>query len=70
MISASVLVDNIIAIPFTGRRLIALAPPASGKSTLAAELVVALGSTSKLVPVDGFHLDNRLLEARGLRYRK
>jgi fructokinase len=71
MISASVLADRIISVPSTGRRLIALAgPPASGKSTLAAELVVALGSTSKLVPMDGFHLDNRLLEARGLRYRK
>lgn len=56
------------------RRLIALAgPPASGKSTLAEALVARLnksGNKATLVPMDGFHLDNRVLEARGLLSRK
>lgn len=52
-----------------GRRLVAIAgPPASGKSTLAetaaAELAVPL------VPMDGFHLDNRVLTQMGLLPRK
>ena len=41
-------------------------PPASGKSTLAADLVAGLGAKAALVPMDGFHLDNRVLQARGL----
>lgn len=56
------------------RRLLAVAgPPASGKSTLAAALAGALtaaGHKACLVPMDGFHLDNRLLQARGLLPRK
>lgn len=53
------------------RKLIAIAgPPASGKSTLAADLVAALGPKAALVPMDGFHLDNSILDARGLRLRK
>ncbi len=45
-------------------------PPASGKSTLAAALVDRLGARAALVPMDGFHLDNRILDARGWRARK
>jgi len=57
--------------PKARRLLIAIAgPPASGKSTLAADLVAALGPDAALVPMDGFHLDNRILDARGLRPRK
>ena len=41
-------------------------PPGSGKSTLAADLVAGLGAQAALVPMDGFHLDNRVLQARGL----
>ena len=56
------------------RRLIAIAgPPASGKSTFAEHLtdaLVAAGDAAALVPMDGFHLDNRILDARGLRPRK
>lgn len=61
-------IDRIRAVPPRGQRaLIAVAgPPGSGKSTLAAALVQALGPTSALVPMDGFHLDNRLLEPKGL----
>ncbi len=56
------------------RKLIALAgPPASGKSTLADALSSSLrqaGIHAETVPMDGFHLDNTLLDARGLRARK
>ena len=58
------------AVPARGaRRLIALAgPPASGKSPLAPRLADALGGA--VVPMDGFHLDDTLLEPRGLLPRK
>ena len=44
--------------------------PASGKSTLASDLETALGSDSVAVPMDGYHLDDSLLIARGHRARK
>lgn len=60
-----------------GRRrfLVAIAgAPGSGKSTLAERLLAALEAASpgaaSLVPMDGFHLDNAILDARGLRARK
>ncbi|WP_426033855.1 nucleoside triphosphate hydrolase [Cypionkella sp. TWP1-2-1b2] len=54
-----------------GRFLTALAgPPGAGKSTLAAELVAALGQGAKAVPMDGFHYDDAVLLARGARDRK
>ena len=50
-------------------------PPASGKSTLAASVVDALNTAhpsapshpayAALVPMDGFHIDNNILAARG-----
>lgn len=52
-------------------------PPASGKSTLADAVVCALNEQkpssvpcATLVPMDGFHLDNCVLETRGLLARK
>ena len=60
------------------RTIIAIAgPPASGKSTLAEAVVQTLNGRQNfvapfatLVPMDGYHLDNRVLEARGLLARK
>ncbi|WP_298437455.1 AAA family ATPase [uncultured Jannaschia sp.] len=52
------------------RLLVALVgPPASGKSTLAEALVAQLGDAA-LLPMDGFHLDDRILTPRGDRPRK
>ena len=54
-----------------GRFITALAgPPGAGKSTLAAALVAALGTGARAVPMDGFHYDDAVLDARGLRSRK
>ena len=47
--------------------------PGCGKSTLASELARRLNAQGRkaiVVPMDGFHLDNSILEARGLRPRK
>ena len=68
------LFERALALPEGKRQIIALAgPPASGKSTraeaLACELTAA-GRLAAVVPMDGFHLDNRVLDARGLRARK
>jgi len=56
------------------RFMVAIAgPPAAGKSTAAAALrdaLVALGETAIVVPMDGFHFDDRILEVRGHRARK
>lgn len=66
------LAQRITALSPKGRRvLVAVAgPPGSGKSTMAEAVVEALGPKAGLMPMDGFHLDNRLLEPRGLLPRK
>lgn len=57
--------------PRARRLLVAVAgAPASGKSTLATDLVRVLGPQAVLVPMDGFHLDNRVLQDRGTLNRK
>ncbi len=57
-----------------GRFIVAVAgPPGAGKSTLAEALHDALGrqgEQSAVVPMDGFHLDNRILQQRNLLERK
>lgn len=54
-----------------GRFIIALAgPPGAGKSTLSAALVAALGPGARVVPMDGFHYDDAVLNRWGLRHRK
>ncbi|HEU0102750.1 MAG TPA: nucleoside/nucleotide kinase family protein [Mycobacteriales bacterium] len=55
----------------SGRALLGLTgPPGAGKSTLATGLVEALGGGAVLVPMDGFHLDDVVLDALGRRDRK
>jgi len=73
--NAAAIVGRIEALASSGqRRLVAIAgAPGSGKSTLAAAVVdrlVARSHAAVLMPMDGFHLDNRLLEPRGLLPRK
>ena len=50
-------------------------PPGAGKSTLAEALVDLLNARlsdrpAEAVPMDGFHYDNAILDARGMRARK
>ncbi len=54
------------------RFVVAIAgPPGSGKSTLAERLLEILPEGSAaIVPMDGFHLDDAVLNRRGLRSRK
>ncbi len=56
------------------RQLIAVAgPPGAGKSTVAAlarQALLARGIPAGLLPMDGFHYDNRILSARGQLHRK
>ena len=64
---------HLLALP-SGRKLVAVAgPPGAGKSTVAgllAERLRSLGRVAAVVPMDGFHLDNRLLDQWGLRAQK
>ena len=49
------------------RFVIAIAgPPGSGKSTLSDHLAKCLGRSAKVLPMDGFHLDNDRLQEMGL----
>ena len=56
------------------RLVVAIAgPPGSGKSTLADEMCARLiraDIKTAVVPMDGFHLDNSILDRLGLRERK
>ena len=68
------IVRRLDALPTPGTRIIvAIAgAPGSGKSTLAAQVVAAISArdgdgAAALLPMDGFHLDNAELDARGLR---
>ncbi len=58
----------------SGRQLVGIAgPPAGGKSTLAEDLEKELNARRVaccVVPMDGFHLDNRVLESHGTLSRK
>jgi pantothenate kinase len=66
-----VLVARARGLTRSGRALLGIAGvPGAGKSTLAAQLVAALGSEAALVPMDGFHLADAALDRLGLRDRK
>jgi len=54
------------------RFVVAIAgPPGAGKSTIAEQLAALLPEHSAIVvPMDGFHYDNAVLERLGLRHRK
>ena len=45
-------------------------PPGAGKSTLAEAIAKAIGVGARVVPMDGFHYDNAVLDRLGLRARK
>ena len=45
-------------------------PPGAGKSTLAEAIAKAIGAGARVVPMDGFHYDNAVLDRLGLRARK
>ena len=72
---AEALLDRVLATPYSGlRKVVAIVgPPASGKSTLSKVLAEQLsdkGCASTVVPMDGFHLDNKVLSSLGLLARK
>ena len=74
-VTHAALVDELAALPPEPRRLVAIAgPPGSGKTTLAAALVEGLAGRraggAALVPMDGYHFDDTVLEARGQLARK
>ncbi|WP_018234959.1 nucleoside triphosphate hydrolase [Ensifer sp. BR816] len=57
-----------------GRFIVAVAgPPGAGKSTLSdglAEAIAEAGESVAVLPMDGFHMDNAVLEQKGLLPRK
>lgn len=58
-----------------GRLIVAIAgPPGAGKSTISEHLRNTINkgeaAPATIVPMDGFHLDNAILDGRGLRARK
>ncbi|WP_330173067.1 nucleoside/nucleotide kinase family protein [Streptomyces sp. NBC_01498] len=59
-----------LAVPGRRRILGIAGPPGAGKSTLAAQLVAALGDSAVIVPMDGFHLAQAELNRLGRADRK
>jgi pantothenate kinase len=65
------LVARARALASSGRGILGVSgAPGAGKSTLAAELVAALGEDAVVVPLDGFHLHDAELARLGLAERK
>ncbi|MBA8902058.1 nucleoside/nucleotide kinase family protein [Phyllobacterium sp. P30BS-XVII] len=76
MITTDDLVTAILArAAETNRLIVAIAgPPGAGKSTVSAAICAAINAkendAAMVVPMDGFHLDNAILDARDQRKRK
>ena len=69
------IVQMLCARAAAGRLIAAVAgPPGAGKSTFADSLAALLNgdgsNAASVLAMDGYHFDNRILEARGLRARK
>ncbi|WP_254185269.1 nucleoside/nucleotide kinase family protein [Nocardioides panacis] len=65
------LVARARALAGAGRGILGVSgAPGAGKSTLAADLVAALGGSAVVVPLDGFHLHDAELARLGLSERK
>lgn len=74
-LSLTAIADELLRRAGDRRRFLAAiaGPPGAGKSTLADALrdeLVLRGETAEILPMDGFHIDNGLLESRGLMARK
>lgn len=75
MITVDDLCNKLLEISTLGRHLIAIAgPPAAGKSTLSDAVCDRLNNDSPnlaaILPMDGFHFDNSILQQRGVLNRK
>lgn len=73
-LTEAALIEQLKALP-PGRHLVAVAgAPASGKSGLARRIVAAINQETPgraaVLPMDGYHFDDRVLKARGHRRRK
>jgi pantothenate kinase len=68
------LVTRIAALPGNRVMVAVSGPPGAGKSTLSEALCTALNASdfgsASVIPMDGFHLDDVVLDTRGLRARK
>ena len=65
------LVARARALAGSGRGVLGISgAPGAGKSTLAADLVAAVGESAVVVPLDGFHLHDAELARLGLSRRK
>jgi len=74
-LSTKYLIEKVVSLSSTKKRvLIAISgPPGAGKSTLAEAVCHQLnnsGLSAKIIPMDGFHLDNTKLDEIGLRDKK
>ena len=56
---------------FPSRFILAISgPPGSGKSTISSLIANSLGECAKIVPMDGFHLENQRLKDLNLLHLK